>query len=48
MSGVGTGVDGMLYEMDEKALDFLHLTMDDVQAMMSQVIEYVEKTTSDA
>jgi len=47
MSGVGTGVDGMLYEMDEKALDFLNLKMSYIEEVMSEVIEYVEKTTAD-
>jgi len=48
MSGVGTGFDGMLYEMNEKALAFLHMDMNGVQEIMARVIEYVEKTTSDA
>ncbi len=47
MSGIGTGVDGMLYEMDEKALDFLNLEMSYTQEVMGEVIEYVEKTTSE-
>lgn len=48
MSGIGGGVDGMLYEMDDEALDFLNIGDDDTEKIMAQVVDYVEKTTSQA
>ncbi|MBN1669912.1 MAG: HDOD domain-containing protein [Kiritimatiellae bacterium] len=45
MSGLGTGIDGMLYRMDETALPFLSLQEEDVSTIMGEVIDYVERTT---
>jgi len=45
MCGLGEGIDGMKYEMDVKALEFLKLKDTDVQMIMGEVIEYIEQTT---
>lgn len=45
MSGLGTGIDGMLYKMDEKATDFLGLQEEDLSAIMVETVESVEKIT---
>ena len=43
MSGIGTGVDGMLYRMDEKAMEFLGLREEDLSTIIDQTVESVEK-----
>lgn len=42
MTGLGTGADGMSYQMDEKALAFLGLQGDDLGDIMGEVVESVE------
>jgi len=41
MSGLGTGVDGMLYEMDEDAMNFLGLQEEDLITVMAEIAEFV-------
>jgi HD-like signal output (HDOD) protein len=43
MSGLGTGLDGMLYKMDEKAMEFLGLQEDDLSRILEETVEAVEK-----
>lgn len=45
MSGIGGGIDGMLYEMDSTALDFLNIDESYIEEIMEQVVDFVEKTT---
>lgn len=42
MTGLGLGMDGMLYQMDENAAEFLGLKADDVSQIMVEVVESVE------
>jgi HD-like signal output (HDOD) protein len=42
MTGFGLGVDGMLYQMDDKARGFLDFQEDDVSKIMSEVLDVVE------
>ena len=42
MTGFGLGVDGMLYQMDDKAREFLDFQEDDVSKIMSEVLDVVE------
>jgi HD-like signal output (HDOD) protein len=43
MSGVGTGIDGMLYHLDEATLDFFDLSDDDIIKVMCEGVESVQK-----
>jgi HD-like signal output (HDOD) protein len=43
MSGIGTGIDGMLYRMDEKSLEFIGLREEELTDIMEQTIEGVQK-----
>ena len=43
MSGIGTGIDGMLYKMDEKAMESLGLQEEDLSRIMAETVESVEK-----
>jgi len=45
MSGIGAGIDGMLYHIHEKALEHLHLGRDDIGDIMADMADYVDKTT---
>jgi HD-like signal output (HDOD) protein len=45
MSGIGSGIDGMLYHMHKDAMTILRITTDDITAIMGQIAEYVDKTT---
>ena len=45
MSGIGTGVDGMLYKMDGEAMEFLNLQEEDLSSMLEEAVESVEKIT---
>jgi HD-like signal output (HDOD) protein len=47
MSGVGAGLDGMLYEMDDGALAFLGFRQEDLSPIMVEMVEAVEKIASD-
>jgi len=44
MTGIGGGFDGMLYKIDDRAMDFLNLGHTDVTILMGEVAEYVKKT----
>lgn len=46
MSGIGTGIDGMLYSIDPDALDLLKIGEEDLIEVMSNAAIYVEKTVS--
>ncbi len=46
MSGIGTGIDGMLYKMDSKALDFLGLPEENLASIIEETVESVEKIAS--
>ena len=43
MSGIGTGIDGMLYEMDPDAMSFVGLQAEDFSMIMEDVAEYVSQ-----
>jgi HD-like signal output (HDOD) protein len=45
MSGIGAGVDGMLYKMDQRAQESLGLNEEDLRAILDQTVESVEKIT---
>jgi len=47
MSGIGSGMDGLLYNLDEKAIELLKLDDADMNEIMGQVAEYVEKTSEE-
>ncbi len=42
MSGIGIGFDGMLYQIDESALEYLGLSGDDINIIMCEAVKYVE------
>ncbi len=43
MSGLGTGIDGMLYKMDPNALEFIGLREDLIQGIIEETVESVQK-----
>lgn len=47
MSGIGTGIDGMLYALHPDALKVLKLESEDISIFMGQIADYVEKTTQE-
>ncbi len=44
MSGIGAGMDGMLYPVSGHAMEFLNLGSDDIPEIMAETAEYIEKT----
>ncbi len=44
MTGIGGGLDGMLYKIDNRAMDFLKFEHTDVTILMGEISEYVGKT----
>jgi putative nucleotidyltransferase with HDIG domain len=46
MSGIGAGFDGMMYQIDAKAMEFLGLDSTQISMLMAEAAEYVEKTLS--
>jgi len=44
MSGIGTGVEGWLYSIDEKAMEFLELDDDMLGVLMVDAAGYVKRT----
>lgn len=46
MSGIGAGFDGMMYQIDPKAIEFLRLDSSQISALMAETADYVEKTLS--
>jgi HD-like signal output (HDOD) protein len=47
MSGIGAGLDGMLYEIDDSALALLGLQQEDLSAIMLEMVESVEKIAAE-
>ena len=47
MTGMGTGVDGMLYQMDGNALEFLGLQEEEMTDIMTELVESVEKISEE-
>lgn len=47
MSGIGTGIDGMLYEMNSKALEFLGLKEEIVGDIIEEIVVSVDKIASE-
>jgi HD-like signal output (HDOD) protein len=45
MSGLGTGIDGMAYEMDPQAMALLGFQEEDIPEIMEQMVEAVMKIT---
>jgi HD-like signal output (HDOD) protein len=45
MSGIGAGVDGMLYKMDHRAQEFLGLNEESLREILDDTVESVEKIT---
>lgn len=45
MSGIGAGIDGMLYAINTDVVKYLKLTDDDLIHIMGEIASYVEKTT---
>jgi HD-like signal output (HDOD) protein len=45
MSGIGAGVDGMLYRMDHRAQESLGLSEEDLHGILDETVESVEKIT---
>jgi HD-like signal output (HDOD) protein len=45
MTGLGLGIDGTLYQMDEKAMEFLGLPEEDVSEIMGEVLTAAQKIT---
>jgi HD-like signal output (HDOD) protein len=43
MTGLGLGIDGTFYQMDDKALGFLGLQEEDVNDIMGEVLDAVQK-----
>jgi putative nucleotidyltransferase with HDIG domain/predicted Zn finger-like uncharacterized protein len=46
MCGIGSGIDGMLYEIDAKVMSFLQLDSDEIGFYMAEAAEFVEKTAA--
>ncbi len=46
MSGIGTGIDGMLYKMEGKAMELLGLAEEDLSSIIEETVESVEKIAS--
>jgi len=47
MSGVGAGLDGMLYELDDGAMGFLGLQEADITAVMAEMVESLSKINTE-
>jgi HD-like signal output (HDOD) protein len=43
MTGLGLGIDGTLYQMDDKAMEFLNLQEEDMNEIMSKVLEAAQQ-----
>ena len=46
MSGIGTGIDGMLYKMDSKALEYLGLPEGSLASIIEETVDSVQKITT--
>jgi putative nucleotidyltransferase with HDIG domain len=47
MSGLGTGIDGMLYKMDHRALELLGLEEEFLKEIIEETVESVQKITQE-
>ncbi len=47
MSGIGAGIDGLLYSIHKDTMKYLNLGEDDLIEIMSDIADYVDKTTTD-
>jgi HD-like signal output (HDOD) protein len=47
MSGMGAGIDGMQYQMDQEVMTALGMTSDDMTTIMIQIVEAVQKIATD-
>ncbi len=47
MSGIGAGIDGMMYQIDNMAAEFLELDNTRISKFMAETVEYVEKTLTE-
>jgi HD-like signal output (HDOD) protein len=45
MSGIGAGIDGMFYRMDDSALEFLGLPEDEMSGIMMEIVESVRNVS---
>ena len=45
MSGIGSGIDGMLYHIEEEASKFLKIDNTQLSIFMAEAVEYVNKVT---
>jgi len=45
MSGIGAGLDGLLYTIHPEASKALRLTGDDLGEIMGTIADYVDRTT---
>jgi formylmethanofuran dehydrogenase subunit B len=43
MTGLGLGIDGTLYQMDDTAMEFLNFREEDMNDIMGKVLEAVQK-----
>ena len=43
MTGLGLGIDGTLYQMDDNAMEFLCIQENDVNEIMGEVLEAAQK-----
>jgi formylmethanofuran dehydrogenase subunit B len=43
MTSLGMGIDGTLYQMDDTAMEFLSLREENLNDIMGQVLEAVQK-----
>lgn len=46
MSGIGAGIDGMLYEVDDRVMEFLGISEEDIGIYILEISEYVEQTAA--
>ncbi len=47
MSGIGAGIDGLLYTIHKDTMGFLNLGEEDLSEIMADIADYVDKTTSE-
>jgi HD-like signal output (HDOD) protein len=43
MTGLGLGIDGMLYQMDDKAMEFLGFQQEDLDIIIEEVLDSVQR-----
>lgn len=46
MSGIGAGMDGMMYQMDRKVMKSLQISGEEVGLYMAEAMEFVDKTAA--